>query len=645
MDKWNINQARATFNVPHWSDGYFDINDQGHLISHPSNEQPEANIDLYKLANELKESGLSFPILVRFTDILHDRVHELGNAFRLAMQEKEYSGNFTSVYPIKVNQQQSVVNEILNVESEQVGLEAGSKPELMAVLALSRKKNSIIICNGYKDREYIRLALIGKQLGNRVYIVIEKLSELELVLEEAQKLDIRPLIGIRIRLASIASGKWQNTGGEKSKFGLSASQVLTVINKLEKCKLLDSLELLHFHMGSQLPNISDIQQGLHECARFYAEFHRLGVNIQCIDVGGGLGINYDGTHSRNFCSMNYSIADYARNIVTIFQKTCSEHSLPHPDIITESGRALTAHHAVLITNVIETETVNQHQPQPDPALEEHSIIRKLTDKLKTLSENEASDTSDKRNSIKPPRSPGEIYHNATHSMQEAHTLYNQGQFTLEQRAYAEQCYFSICWKVRALLQAKTKAHRDILDELNEKLADKYFCNFSIFQSTPDIWAISQIFPIVPLHRLDEAPLRRGRIHDITCDSDGRIDYYVDGEGIESSLPLHTLKNDQAYLLGIFLVGAYQEILGDMHNLFGDSDSINVVLQNKGNYKLEQAARGDTVKTVLEFVKFDCEALLNAYKKKIVETELSEKQKTLYLHELESGLTGYTYLED
>ena len=636
MNNWTIEQARKTYNVQQWGNGYFDLNDQGHLIAIPSSQQAATTVDLYQLADEIKKTGLSLPVLVRFTDILHDRVKTLDHAFQQAMKKNDYQGKFTGVYPIKVNQQRSVVKEILNVTDVHVGLEAGSKPELMAVLALSHKKDSIIICNGYKDREYIRLALIGRQLGYKVYLVIEKASELELIIEQAKALDIQPLMGIRVRLASVGSGNWQNTGGEKSKFGLSSTQALALIKRLKETGFLASLELLHFHMGSQLPNIRDIQQGLHECARYFTELHRLDVNIRTVDVGGGLGINYDGTRSRNFCSMNYTMHDYANCIVTTLRDACTKTGIPHPDIITESGRALTAHHAVLITNVVDSETAHQNRPDKKPEHEKPAIIQNLVSMFDALSETRTGNT---------PRSPIEIYNEAKHSLSEAQLQFNSGELTLEQRAYAEQLYSSICWKVRTILQAGTKAHRETLDELNETLADKYFCNFSIFKSTPDIWAISQIFPIVPLHRLDEAPSRRGRLHDITCDSDGRIDLYVDSEGIESSLPLHPLKNSEPYLIGIFLVGAYQEILGDMHNLFGDTNSINVLLVENGEYKLDQALHGDTVSSVLEFVKYDVNQFINAYEEKVDSAGLNAAQKKLYLKELKAGISGYTYLED
>ncbi len=634
MNSWTIQNARDTYNTAHWGGGYFDINAAGHLIARPTRDTRHPGIDLYELAHEIRNAGLSAPVLVRFTDILHDRVDTLCTAFADAMHENEYRGRYTSVYPIKVNQQKRVVEEILQHGGERVGLEAGSKPELMAVLALSNMNGGVIVCNGYKDREYIRLALIGRQLGHRVYIVVEKTSELESVIEEARDLQVQPLIGVRVRLASIGAGKWQNTGGEKSKFGLSSTQVLQVIDRLRTADLLDSLQLIHFHLGSQLPNIRDIQKGLRECARFYAELHRLGVNIRCVDVGGGLGVDYEGTRSRSFCSINYSVKEYAKNVVHALWEICEERSLPHPDIITESGRALTAHHAMLITNVIDIERMDEIADSVEPDAGDPLVVHDLWEGYRALTQSNETRAT-----------PVEIYHDAVHRLSDVQGMYTHGVVTLEQRARAEQLYYATCWKVRELLQPGVKAHRELLDELNEKLADKYFLNLSVFQSLPDVWAIEQIFPIIPLHRLNEAPTRRGTLQDITCDSDGRIDHYVDGEGIESSLPLHHWKPDEPYLLGIFMVGAYQEILGDMHNLFGDTDSVNVELAPDGSHRLTQPQRGDTVDSVLRYVQFNPPDLLRAYREKIARATLTAKQRESYLQELNAGLSGYTYLEE
>jgi arginine decarboxylase len=632
---WNIDSARTTYSLAHWGNGYFDVADNGHLLVRPTKDESHSGIDLYALANELGNSGLSLPVLVRFTDILHHRVQRLNEAFQEVMQRHRYGGKYTAVYPIKVNQQESVVRELLGGKpagKQQIGLEAGSKPELMAVLALNDPQQGTIICNGYKDREYIRLALMGKQLGHNITIVLEKPSELELVIEESRKLGIQPRLGVRVRLASMGSGNWQNTGGEKSKFGLSASQVLQMAERLHREGMQDTLSLLHCHMGSQLANIRDIQRGLRECGRYFAELHHMGFNIRCVDVGGGLGIDYEGTRSRSICSANYSLHEYARNVVHTLWEICAEFELPHPDIITESGRAMTAHHAVLITNVVEVESSAPESSPAAPGEDEPQVIHDLWRSLNQLQSGNGGTLL-------------ETYHEAVHGLADAQAMYVHGVLSLAQKARAEELYFAICHGVRERLDPSKRAHREILDELNEKLADKYFCNFSLFQSLPDVWAIEQIFPIVPLHRLDEAPSQRGVLQDITCDSDGRIDHYVDNEGIESSLPLHRLRKGGPYLLGIFLTGAYQEILGDMHNLFGDTNAVNVSLQDDGSYRLEQHQQGDTVDEVLRYVHFEPETLLTAYQAQIAQASLTAGQAEAFLAELSAGLDGYTYLEE
>ncbi|MGD8712255.1 MAG: biosynthetic arginine decarboxylase, partial [Thiohalophilus sp.] len=563
MSDWNIQQALATYSTSYWGEGYFGINEQGRMVAHPDRKANSKGIDLYQLAiDAVQEHNVTLPIVVRFTDILNNRLDTLCQSFHDAMAGDDYRGQYTAVYPIKVNQQASVIQQIVEHGQQRVGLEAGSKPELMAVLGLSRP-GGVIVCNGYKDREYIRLALIGRKLGHRVYIVIEKLSELELVISESKALEIEPLIGIRVRLASIGAGKWQNTGGEKAKFGLSASQVIWIIQRLREAGLSDCLQMLHFHLGSQIANIRDIQRGMLECTRYFVELHRMGVNIRCVDVGGGLGVDYEGTQSRSFCSMNYSVQAYANNIVHSLWEACEEHNLEHPDIFTESGRAMTAHHAVLITNIIDTEQVPDAHAMLEPQSDDPLVLQDMWQCYESIQ----SETSS--------RAAMEIYHDIKHWLAEVQSMYTHGVLSLDQRAYAEELYYVTCQHVHELLSSSNRVHREVLDELHDKLADKYFANFSLFQSIPDVWAIDQIFPVVPLHRLNERPTRRGVIEDITCDSDGRIDYYVDNEGVESSLPLHELNSDEQYLIGILMVGAYQEILGDMHNLFGDTDSINV----------------------------------------------------------------------
>ncbi len=638
MTDWTIQKARDTYNIAHWGNGYFDINERGHVVAYPNpvwtgtGGRPGGKgpaIDLHDLAAELAARDLAPPVLVRFSGILHHRIDELCEAFGSACRSDGYHGRYTAVYPIKVNQQRSVVDALLAHGGERVGLEAGSKPELLAVLACSRP-DSIVVCNGYKDREYVRLALIGRQLGMRVHIVVEKLSELDMVVAESRALGVEPLLGLRVRLASLGAGKWQNTGGEKSKFGLSAADILVVVERLRAGGMLGALQMMHFHMGSQIANIQHVQNGMREAGRYFAELRRMGADIRCVNVGGGLGVDYEGTRSRSFCSMNYSIQEYAHNIVRTLTEVCAECGQPHPDIVTESGRAMTAHHAVLITNVVDVEPAPGMDMPTAARASEPQVIHDLWRGLDAIA-----------------RQPTlESYHDAAHFLSQAQTMFTHGVLDLAARARAEQLYFATCQRVRERLQPGIRSHREALDELNEKLADKYFCNFSLFQSIPDHWAIDQVFPILPLSRLDEAPLRRAVLQDITCDSDGRVDLYVDGEGVEPSLPLHALRPDEPYLLGIFLVGAYQEILGDIHNLFGDTDSVQVEPTEDGGYCLTEARRGDTADSVLRYVHFDPEDILAAYRAKIEAADwLDTSRRKAYLAEIRTGLSGYTYLED
>ncbi|MDB6061198.1 MAG: arginine decarboxylase [Verrucomicrobiaceae bacterium] len=626
---WTIEDSRELYNIAHWSEGYFDIDDNGGLVARPDPDRPQFTVPLNKLVADMEALGMTTPLLVRFNDILHDRIDLLCDAFAAATQRLEYAGHYRAVYPIKVNQQRDVVEQLLKWGGEErFGLEAGSKPELMAVLAIA-KPNSIIVCNGYKDREYIRTALIGEQVGHHVFIVVEKPSELALVLKEAEKMGVQPRLGVRVRLASVGKGKWQNSGGEKSKFGLSASQTLAMIKTLEDAGQLQALQLVHYHLGSQLANIRDIQRALRECARYYAELRELGVPIEWVDVGGGLGVDYEGTNSRSYCSANYTMQEYANKVVTALSDICKERDLPHPNLISESGRALTAHHAVLITNVIEIEEAPGAVAPNEPIVGEPAILQELWRGYSNMSR----------------RSALEAYHDAVHYLSEAKSLYVLGQLALAQWAHCEEIYFATCYKVREILRNNPGVHNEILDELNELLADKLFCNFSLFQSLPDAWAIDQIFPILPLNRLDQQPERRGILQDITCDSDGKIEKYVDGEGIEATLPLPRYDQDSSPLLGIFMVGAYQEILGDMHNLFGDTHSVHVELNDDGSYKFVNPLDGDTVSDMLRYVDFDPKDILNAYRNKLAGSTLKKETQKNYLEELTLGLAGYSYLEE
>jgi arginine decarboxylase len=603
---WTTRESAQTYAIDNWGQGYFSINADGHVSVKPSSDK-DVELDLYEIAQSLNDKQLSLPVLVRFTDILKDRVSQLSNAFQKACVNNDYQGRYTPVYPIKVNQQRKVVEGILAADN--IGLEAGSKPELLAIMALSN--NGVVVCNGYKDRAYIRLALIGLKMGLNLYLVIEKPLELELIIEEAARLNIRPQLGVRIRLSSISAGKWQNSGGEKSKFGLHAHEVLQLIERLKQTGLLDTLKLMHFHMGSQIANIHDIKIALKEAGQFYVELHRLGAQIKVVDAGGGLGVDYDGSHSRRESSINYSLDEYAQNIVRSFADICAEKQVPQPDIITESGRALTAHHAVLITNVTDIESVYTNHAELQALPEPHNLV--------------------------------EHYHDAQFDLAEARAQFTQDKLSITGLAEAENNYALLCRQLHNKLNPNNQSEAVILKELNEKLADKVFCNFSLFQSMPDIWGIDQIFPIMPIHRLNEQPTHRAVIQDLTCDSDGRIDQYIDGQNIEKTLPVHEIDSKQPYLIGFFMLGAYQEILGDMHNLFGDTHSINIELDEQG-YHFYDLHEGDHVDDLLDYVHINSEELKTAYRKKLANSNLSEQQRQEFEQELIAGLTSYTYLE-
>jgi arginine decarboxylase len=564
---------------------------------------------------------------VRFADILRDRLARLQEAFAKAMAAADYAGGYSAVYPIKVNQQHGVVSELARAGDGGFGLEAGSKPELMAVLAMA-KPGSIVICNGYKDREYLRLALIGRRLGLRVFIVIEKPSELKPALEEAAALGVEPLFGVRMRLTSLGAGKWQNTGGEKSKFGLTPRQLLTLIDELKAANLASSLQLLHVFMGSQISNVRDIAAGMHEATRYFVELCKLGLPIAYVDVGGGLGVDYEGTRSRSACSINYGLDQYAATIVQPLTEACAEHGFAPPHIISETGRAMVAHHAVLIVNVSDIERAPEGRVPPVDA-DEPAVLRRLREIHGEIGQ----------------RSVIELYHEAQHHWSEGHALFALGQLELRQRARLDDVYYAIVNALRARLKPEERSHRQALDELNEKLVDKYFVNFSIFESIPDAWAIDQIFPIVPIAGLDRAPDRRAVIADLTCDSDGRLDHYVDADGVDVSLPLHVPVAGDAYRLGIFLVGAYQEALGDIHNLFGDTDAVNVRLTNSGGFEFSHVKRGDTTDVMLDYVGYNLDALRAAYRAKIASAGISGDEAARIAASLEQGLTGYTYLAE
>ncbi|MCW8334722.1 arginine decarboxylase [Vibrio sp. SCSIO 43135] len=629
-----LDRVRADYNVQHWSQGFYGIDDNGEVYVSPTSDKTH-QVPFSNIVNQLEERQLNLPVLVRFPQILHQRVHNVCQAFNQAIEEYQYQNNYLLVYPIKVNQQKEVVDEILasqaKLETKQLGLEAGSKPELLAVLALAQQASSVIVCNGYKDREYIRLALIGEKLGHKVFIVLEKLSELDLVLKEAKNLGVKPRLGIRIRLASQGAGKWQASGGEKSKFGLSASQVLTVIERLKREEQLDAMQLVHFHLGSQMANIRDVRNGVNESARFYCELRGMGANIDFFDIGGGLAVDYDGTRSQSSNSMNYGLAEYARNIVSTVGDVCQQYEQPMPVIISESGRSITAHHAVLITNVIGNEAYH-----PEEMIAPEQAAPTLLQNMWRNWEN-LQDGTDARALI-------EIYNDTQSDLAEVHSQFAMGLLNLQQRAWAEQLSLRIYFELSRQMSNKNRFHRPILDELNERLADKFFVNFSLFQSLPDAWGIDQVFPVLPLSGLENVEDRRAVMLDITCDSDGAIEQYVEGQGIETTLPVPAFDKDKPYLMGFFLVGAYQEILGDMHNLFGDTHSAVVNVDESGKAVIESINEGDSVEDMMRYVHIDVDKIRTNYRELVSQRVAIEEQQNV-LDELEQGLSGYTYLED
>ncbi|HET8900207.1 MAG TPA: biosynthetic arginine decarboxylase [Rhodanobacteraceae bacterium] len=632
MSSWNTERARATWSITNWSGGYFDVGPDGGIEVRPQGADG-GRFSLPAVVRAACAEGLRLPLLVRFPEILADRLTRVQDAFARAMQTHAYAGGYTAVYPIKVNQQRGVAGALAAAGQAEgrapagtdFGLEAGSKPELMAVLGLAAP-GSLVVCNGYKDREYVRLALIGLRMGLKVHLVIEKPVELDYVIEEAAALGVDPLLGVRVRLASIGAGKWQNTGGDKGKFGLSPRQLLALLERLAAAGLTHCLQLLHFHMGSQISNVHDIAAGMREAVRYFIELHQHGAPIRIVDSGGGLGIDYEGTRSRSYNSINYSLDQYANGIVAPLAEACAAHGLTPPRIVTEAGRAMTAHHAVLVLNVAEVEPVPVGRI-PRVRADEPPVLRHLRAVHQALGQ----------------RPPLELFHEAQHHHAEGQTLFALGQLGLSDRARLDDFYYAIANAVRQRLNPAERAHRQALDQLDEKLVDKYFGNFSVFESIPDVWAIDQIFPITPIARLDEAPTRRGVVVDMTCDSDGRIDQYVDAEGIDVSLPLHALREGENYLLGIFLVGAYQETLGDIHNLFGDTDAVNVRSDGTG-FRFDHIRRGDTADLMLDYVGYDLDGLRVSYADKLAAAGITGAAAEPLQTALEAGLTGYTYLK-
>jgi arginine decarboxylase len=631
---WTIESAKSLYNVEGWGAGFFDINAKGHVVVRPDAEHPDRELDLYELANDLEEQGVQLPVLLRFSDILRSRLDALTLRFKNAREEFNYDGGYTTVYPIKVNQQRHVVEEIVEFGTPHgVGLECGSKPELQAVLGMAEHTNHMIVCNGYKDEEFMRLALMGQKLGHQVFVVIEQLSEIDVLIQAAEELGVTPTAGVRIKLASRGFGRWKESGGEKSKFGLNSADLMTAIERLRAAGKLDWIRLIHFHLGSQITDIRFIKNGLQEVTRFYVELRQMGLNITHVDVGGGLGVDYDGTNSESDSSVNYSLQEYANDVVYTLAEACKEHELPMPHLISESGRALTAHHALLLLKVIDVES---HQVHELPALTEddHTLLHEMLADYKDAQRKNVS-----RRRIR------EIYHDLTFDKERAHELFNTGVLNLRGRAVAERIYFATLNVITKYVERHRDDFEDIVKDLDASLVDRYFCNFSVFQSLPDSWAIDQLFPMMPIHRLDEEPTRRGTIQDVTCDSDGKIDRFVGIKDGSPSLELHEPREGEAYMLGVFLTGAYQEILGDLHNLFGDTNAVHIRLTSNGGHTVTDLVHGDTVTEVLNYVQFRASDLLQIFRRKVGSAKhLNRQEANTFIADYVAGLEGYTYLE-
>jgi arginine decarboxylase len=625
---WTIDSARTLYNIEGWGIGYFDINDQGHVVVRPDADNPARELDLYELANDLEAQGVGLPLLLRFSDILRSRIESLTERFDRAIREYEYTGGYTTVFPIKVNQQRHVVEEIVEFgKSSGVGLECGSKPELQAVLALAEHTDHLIVCNGYKDEEFMRLALMGQKLGHKVFIVIEQLSEVDVLLQVADELGVIPTAGVRIKLHSEGSGRWAKSGGEKSKFGLSTAQLVRLVDRLREAGRLDVLKLIHFHLGSQITDIRYIKAGLQEVSRYYAELRTMGVDITHVDVGGGLGVDYDGSQSTSQASVNYSLQEYANDVVYTLAESCRELALPMPHIISESGRALTAHHALLLLSVIDVES-QADNVMPALTDDDHAFLHEMAEDYNAVTR----------------RRVREVYHDATFAKERSQELFNSGVLTLRDRALAEQIYIATITAVARIAHKDTEEYEDIIEDLEATLTDRYFCNFSLFQSLPDSWAIDQLFPVMPIHRLDEEPSRRGTIQDVTCDSDGKIEQFIGARSAKPNLALHKFIDGEQYILGIFLTGAYQEILGDLHNLFGDTNAVHIRLSENG-YEVAELVHGDTVTEVLAYVQFRASDLLATFRRKVAAaTGITRQEANTFIADYVAGLEGYTYLE-
>jgi arginine decarboxylase len=628
-DRWSTAEAAELYDVASWGKGYFSVGKNGHLWVHPDKD-PARAIDLKELVDNLQLRGISLPILIRFGEILKHRLGEMHQAFQNAINENGYNNTYSCVFPIKVNQQRQVVEEVFEYgRPYKFGLEAGSKPELLAVLAIADNQTPII-CNGFKDDEYIRMVMLAKKIGRNIIPVVEKYTELDLILKHAQEVGVRPVVGLRVKLASRGSGRWKSSGGYRSKFGLTLVEALRVLEQLKSHHMEDCLQLLHFHLGSQITNIRQIKGAVTEAARVFAELYRMGAGLQYMDVGGGLGVDYDGSQTDFESSVNYTLQEYANDVVYHIQSVCDEAEVPHPQIISESGRAIAAYHSVLVFNILGVSGFGDVDVAPEIPDDVEQPLIDMKETLRGLSS---------KNLL-------ESYHDAQQALDSALNLFSLGYLPLQQRSWAESMYWQIARRIQKLAE-ELDYFPEELEGLASLLSDTYFCNFSLFQSMPDSWAVKQLFPIMPIHRLEEQPTRHGVLGDISCDSDGKVDQFIDRRDVRKTLPLHTF-NGEPYILAAFLVGAYQEILGDLHNLFGDTNAVHVSLNDQGAVVLEAVIQGDTVREVLDYVEFHSNTLVEQFRRSVEaavrEGRIGYEESGALLKFYEEGLGGYTYLE-
>lgn len=630
MRKWRIEDSAELYNINGWGINYFKINEKGNVTVTP--REGHASVDLRELIDELLLRDVSTPVLLRFPDILDSRIEEMHNCFKVAAEEYDYKGQNFIVYPIKVNQMRPVVEEIVSHGKKfNIGLEAGSKPELHTVIATNPDNDSLIICNGYKDESYIELALLAQKMGRTIFIVVEKLNELKLIARVAKRLKVKPNIGIRIKLASSGSGKWEDSGGDVSKFGLTSSELLESLDYLERSNMKDTLRLVHFHIGSQVNKIRRIKIALREAAQFYVQIYKMGFHLDFVDVGGGLGVDYDGTRSANSgSSVNYSVQEYVNDATFAMVDASDKNGVPHPNIITESGRSLTAHHSVLVFEVLEHASLPVWEDDEEVTPDDHELLHDLYESWNNINATSMLET----------------WHDAQQIREEALDMFSLGLLDLKTRARIERLFWTIAREIHQMAN-EMKRPPEELNILPKLLSDKYFCNFSLFQSLPDSWAIDQVFPIIPIHRLDEKPDRHATLQDITCDSDGKIDNFISTRNFSHHLPVHSLKGKDPYYIGVFLTGAYQEILGDLHNLFGDTNAVHVSVDEKGYY-IDQVIDGETVAEVLDYVQYNSKKLVRTVETwvttSVKQGRITAEEGKEFLSIYRSGLYGYTYLE-